>query len=71
VCIKLLSAVLLALLARILLDGINLPIGLTTAVLLLLLGASLAMWRHGQRLQRALSHQRLNDSAGKLPSHRA
>ena len=51
VCVRVLSAVLLALIARSVIDGVNLAIVLTEALIALLLLASAALWRHGRRLQ--------------------
>ena len=51
VCIKLLGAAMLALAARIVVDGINNTLALTAGVLAVLLAASLALGRHGRQLQ--------------------
>lgn len=57
VCTKVLSAAMLASLARIFLDGVNLALALTAAMVAVLLAASLVLWRHGRRLQqRAPNH---------------
>jgi hypothetical protein len=51
VCVRVVSAVLLALLARTLTHGANLAVVVTEALITLLLLASTALWRHGRRLQ--------------------
>ena len=51
VCVRVLSAVLLALIARSVIDGANLAVVLTEALIALLLLASAALRRYGRRLQ--------------------
>jgi uncharacterized membrane protein YfbV (UPF0208 family) len=51
VCIRLLSAALLGLLARIVVDGATLAVALAAAVVALLLLAAGALWRYGRRVQ--------------------
>jgi len=62
VCVRVLSAVLLALIARSVIDGANLAFVLTEALIALLLLASAALWRHGRRLQ---PHASASRTAGK------
>jgi hypothetical protein len=50
VCVRVLSAVLLALIARSVIDGANLAVVLSEALIALLLLASGALWRYGRRL---------------------
>lgn len=52
-CIRTLVAILLALSARAVLDGLSIALGITTALLLLLLLASISLWRAGKRLGEA------------------
>jgi len=49
---KVLSAAMLASVARLVVDGIDAAALLTTAMLAVLLAASVALWRHGRQLQR-------------------
>jgi hypothetical protein len=51
VCMRVLSAVLLALIARSVVDGANLAVVLTAALIALLLLASGALWLYGRRLE--------------------
>jgi hypothetical protein len=51
ICVRALSAVLIALVARSVIDGANLAVVLTAAVIALLLSASAALWRYGRRLR--------------------
>jgi uncharacterized membrane protein YfbV (UPF0208 family) len=51
VCMRLLSAALLGLLARIVVDGATVAVALAAAVVALLLLASGALWRYGRRVQ--------------------
>jgi hypothetical protein len=51
VCMRLLSAALLGLLARIVVDGATLAVALAAAVVALLLLAAAALWRYGRRVQ--------------------
>jgi hypothetical protein len=51
VCMRVLSAVLLALVARSLIDGANLALVLTEAFIAVLLLASAVLWRYGRRLE--------------------
>jgi hypothetical protein len=51
VCMRVLSAVLLALIARSVIDGANLAVVLTAALIALLLLASGALWLYGRRLE--------------------
>jgi hypothetical protein len=62
---KVLCAAALVLLARIVVDGASVTIALTTVVLVLLLGASLALRNHGRHIQRECPRQNLNDSQPK------
>jgi hypothetical protein len=48
---RVLSAVLLALVARSLIDGANLALVLTEAFIAVLLLASAVLWRYGRRLE--------------------
>jgi hypothetical protein len=51
VCVRVLSAVLLALVARSVIDGANLAVVITEALIALLLLPSAALWRYGRRLE--------------------
>ena len=51
VCMRVLSAVLLALIARSVIDGANFAVVLTAALIALLLLASGALWLYGRRLE--------------------
>lgn len=48
---KVLGAAMLASVARLVVDGVDVAAALTTAMLAVLLTASLALWRHGRQLQ--------------------
>jgi hypothetical protein len=61
VTIRVLSALLVALLARILSDGLTIAVGLSEALIALLLLAALGLWRHGRRL---------GSDAGSVPERR-
>ncbi len=50
VTIRVLSAALLALLARIVVDGVTIADGLAEALIVVLLIASVGLWRYGRRL---------------------
>jgi hypothetical protein len=57
VCVRVLSAVLLALIARSIIDGANLAVVLSGTVIVLLLLACVALWRYGRRIEtRARAH---------------
>ena len=57
VCVRVLSAVLLALIARSIIDGANLAVVLSEALIALLLLASGALWRYGRLIEtRARAH---------------
>ena len=62
VCIKLLSAAMVASVARIVLDGINIALALTAGVLAVLLTVSVALWRHGRRVERRAPLRDMNDA---------
>jgi hypothetical protein len=51
VCVRVLSAVLVALIARSVIDGASLAIVLSEVLIALLLLASGALWRYGRRLE--------------------
>jgi hypothetical protein len=51
ICARVLSALLLALVARSVIDGANAAIVLTEALIAVLLLASGALWRYGRRLE--------------------
>jgi hypothetical protein len=51
VCVRVLSAVLLALIARSVIDGASLAVVVGEALIALLLLASAALWRYGRRLE--------------------
>jgi hypothetical protein len=56
--VRVLSAVLLALVARSVIDGTNFAIALTEALIALLLLASGALWRYGRRREPHVSASR-------------
>jgi hypothetical protein len=58
ICVRVLSAVLLALIARSVIDGANLAVILTAALFALLLLASAALWRDGRRVEQHASASR-------------
>jgi hypothetical protein len=67
VCVRVLSAVLLALVARSVIDGANPAIVLAEALIALLLLASGALWRYGRRLEPHVSTSRTTTPAGDRP----
>jgi hypothetical protein len=52
VCVRVLSALLLALIARSVIDGASLAVVLSEVLIALLLFVSGALWRYGRRLER-------------------
>jgi hypothetical protein len=64
VCVGVLSAVLLALVARSVMDGANAAIVITEALIAALLLASGALWRYGRRLE---PHARASRAATPAP----
>jgi hypothetical protein len=68
VCVRVLSAVLLALVARNVIDGANLAVVLTEALIALLLLASGALWRYGRRLEPHASASRTTTPTARLRS---
>ena len=56
VTIRVLSAALLALLARIVVDGVTIADGLAEALIVVLLIASVRLWRYGRRLESGPPH---------------
>jgi hypothetical protein len=65
VCVRVLSAVLLALIAGSIINGASLAVVLTEALIALLLLASGALWRYGRRLA---PHVRGSHTAGEPKS---
>jgi hypothetical protein len=63
VCVRVPSAVLLALVARSVIDGASLAVVLTEALIALLLLASAALWRYGRRQEPHASASRTTTPA--------